>query len=216
MSNPLRAVHVRVDRCRLRWVALLFAALLAAGSGAAPPLPQRDLLIELREADALQAPAASDASGWSMRSADARSARERPTQHVRVQNGASASLRVAVSRPLQVWQVVPGALLPVPLPQTQWITTGQSLTLQPRWLGGREPVSLAVSADSSRLDPPVAPGSAELPQRSDARIMTTVNVPLGQWVTLAATGPDGADMNVIASGQAAARRVLQLRVSLER
>ena len=69
----------------------------------------------------------------------------------------------------------------------------------------------------SRADsiPGVAPGSAELPQRSEATLMTTVSAPLGQWVTLAATGADDGDANVVASGQAAARRVLQLRVSLQ-
>ena len=65
------------------------------------------------------------------------------------------------------------------------------------------------------LDSRVAPGSAELPQRSEATVVTTVSAPLGQWVTLAATGTDDGDANVVASGQAAARRVLQLRVSLQ-
>ena len=49
---------------------------------------QRDLLIELREADA--AAGATD-GGWTARSADASAARERPTQKLRVLNGASAS-----------------------------------------------------------------------------------------------------------------------------
>ncbi len=195
--------------------ALLLAVLLPALAGAERPLPQRDLLIELREADAA---AGADATGWSVRSADASAARERPAQQLRVQNGASASLRLTVTRPLQVWQAVPGALLPVavPVPTTQWIAAGQRLTLQPRWPGGREPVSVALSSDSSRLDPHVAPGSAELPQRAEAAVMTTVNVPLGQWVTLASTGTGNDDMTIVSSGQAAAaaRRVLQLRVSL--
>ncbi len=214
MSKSSSVNQALAGRGRRPWLALLCVLLLPGGLGAAPPLPQRDLLIELREADASNASRGAEASGWSARSADASSARERPAQQLRVHNGASASLRLTVTRPLQVWQAAPGVLLPVPMPQTQWITAGQSLTLQPRWPGGREPVSVAVSSDSSRLDPHVAPGSAELAQRSDASVMTTVSAVLGQWVTLAATGADDGDMSVVASGQAAARRVLQLRVSL--
>lgn len=214
MSECSHAIQAFAGRGRRSWLALLCAALLPGSLGAAPPLPQRDLLVELREADAPIAPASGDASGWSARSADARTVRERPVQQVRVHNGASASLRVTVTRPLQVWQTAPGVLLPLPMPQTQWITAGQSLTLQPRWTGGREPVTVLVSEDSSRIDPSVAPGSAELPQRTDALLATTVRAPLGQWVTIAATGADDGDMSVVASGRATARRVLQLRVSL--
>ena len=39
---------------------------------------------------------------------------------------------MTVTRPLQVWQVAPRVLLPVPVPQTQWITAGQRPTLEPR------------------------------------------------------------------------------------
>jgi hypothetical protein len=235
---------------------LLLAALMPGLANAERPLPQRDLLIELREADSRQALAG--APGWSVRSADASAARERAPQQVRVLNGASASLRLTVTRPLQVWQAAPGmpqtialapgglppaprpgtprpstaptgtpppavglpatpqlgASLPMAVPQTQWIEAGQHLTLRPRWPGGREPVTVTVSADSSRIDPSVAPGSAELPQQTGAQVVTTVSAPLGQWITLAAGGAVDDDMTVVASGQAAARRVLQLRVSL--
>jgi hypothetical protein len=212
MPKPSPAIRVLACRGRRHGLALLCAMLLPGGLPAAPPLPQRDLLIELREADAAQAP--SGATGWNARSTEASAPRERPAQQVRVRNGASAGLRLAVTRPLQVWQAVPGVLLPVPMPQTQWISDGQFLSLEPHWPGGREPVSVALSAESSRLDPHVAPGSAELPQRTDAQVSTNVRLPLGQWVTIAATGADGSDMNVIGSGQAASWRVLQLRVSL--
>lgn len=203
--------------CRGVWLLALLCPAFASAAGA---LPQRDLLIELREADASQAPGA--AAGWSVRSADARTARELPPQQLRVRNGASASLRLTVTRPLQVWQAAPGPLLQVPVavpllvPTTQWIEAGQRLTVQPRWPGGREAVEVTLSFDASRLDPAVAPGSAELPQRFEAGVSTSVHAVLGEWVTLAATGVDDARQNVISSGQAAgaAQRVLQLRVRL--
>ena len=196
--------------------AVALSALLAGVAGVAGPLPQRDLLVDLREADAVQPSTGAGAAGWNVRSADASAVRDRPAQQVRVQNGASATLRLTLTRPLQLWQAVPGALLPVAVPGTQWIESGQRLTVRPRWRGGREPVAVTVSAGASRLDPHVAPGSAELPQQSDATVITTVSAPLGQWVTLASTGAGDDGMSVIASGQAAAsaQRVLMLRVSL--
>ena len=89
-------------------------------------------------------------------------------------------------------------------------------TVQPRWPGGRESVEVTLSFDASRLDPAVAPGSAELPQRFEAGVSTSVHALLGEWVTLAATGVDDVRQNVISSGQTAgnAQRVLQMRVRL--
>lgn len=210
MPSPSR----QTLRSRLLCLAELCVVLLPGLAGAGAALPQRNLLIELREADAAQAPVG--AAGWSARSTDASTARERPSQQLRVLNGASASLRLSVTRPLQVWQVAPGAWLPAPVPTTQWIEAGQQLTVQPRWPGGREPVTVVVRAESSRFDPTVATGSAELPQRTEARVTTTLRAPLGEWVTLAATGRGDGDRNAVSSGEAAApaQRVLQLRVSL--
>jgi hypothetical protein len=257
---------------RLRRRDLLLAALLPAIARADKALPQRDLLIELREAGAGEQAAGAGASGWNVRSGDASAARERPPQRLRVLNGASASLSLSVTRPLQVWQPAPGLLapgmagasvpgtpptpattppskprpvttpsgtvptgkvtappgagrpglaqagaaLPMAVPETQWMQAGQQLTLRPRWPGGHEPVTVTLSTESSAIDPSVAPGSAELPQRIGAQLVTTVSAPLGQWVTLAATGAGDDDMTVVSSGQAkpSARRVLQLRVSL--
>ena len=191
--------------------ALLLAALLPGVALAAPP--QRNLLIELRETTG------GAGNGWNLRSGDASAARERPPQQLRVQNGASASLRLEVTRPLQVWQALPiagqaGAAMPIPVPTTQWVSAGQRITVQPHWPGGREPVSVEISAESSRFDPAVAVGSAELPQKSDAGLKTTVLAPLGEWITLAASGGGSDDPNVVATSQAATPRVLQMRVSL--
>lgn len=196
---------------RRRTAAWLLSLLLAATHAAAAP-PQRNLLVELREADAAQA--RPGAPGWTLRSADASLPRVQPAQQLRVLNGASASLRLAVTRPLQVWQADPVSWLPVP--GTQWVSAGQQLTVAPRWPGGQEPVTVTLTSESSRFDPAVAPGSAELPQRAESSVSTTLRVPLGEWVTVAASGAVDRDPNVVSSGQAAAtaQRLLQLRVSL--
>ena len=91
MKAPVRAVQSR----RLWRCALLLAVVTAGQAFAERPMPQRDLLIELREADASPAPAG--AGGWNVRSADAGAALERPAQQVRVRNGSSASLRMTVT-----------------------------------------------------------------------------------------------------------------------
>ncbi|MDH3210070.1 MAG: hypothetical protein OEL91_06800, partial [Burkholderiaceae bacterium] len=68
---------------------------------------------------------------------------------------------------------------------------GRSLTIRPRWPGGRQSVVIEVKSDTSRFDASVAPGSAELPARSNSQLRTTVSVPLGQWVTLASSTDGG-------------------------
>ena len=188
------------------------AAWATGARAAEPPLPARDLLVELRETTA--PPGAAD--GWNARSADAAAARDRPPQQLRVRNGEAASLALTTTRPLQVWQVLPGVLLPVAVPGAQWIRAGQHISVRPRWPGGREPVGIELQVQASRFDPAVAPGSAEAPARSESQLLTTARIPLAQWVTIAATGTGADDPNGVASGQAAAasRRVLQLRVSV--
>lgn len=194
---------------------LLPALLVPLGLAAQTALPQRNLLVEIREADLAQAAGAG--GGWNVRSADAGAARERPPQQLRVLNGASGSLRLSVTRPVQVWQTLPGGMWPVPVPGTQWITAGQQITVHPRWPGGTAPVDVTLAVEASRFDPSVAPGSAQPPARTETRAETSLRVPLGEWVTVAASGAsDAADRNVVSSGQAApaAQRALQLRVSV--
>lgn len=204
-GRPRRAVSVRCG------AALLLLGMLSAAL-AEPPLPPRNLLVELREADT--APTLAGAAGWTVRSADAATPRAQPAQQLRVLNGASASVRIGVTRPLQVWRADPLTWLPVP--GTQWVSAGQQMTVTPRWPGGSEPVTVALRAEASRFDPAVAPGSAELPGRFEARVETTLRAPLGEWVTVAASAAGDGDPDVVSSGQAAAavQRVLQMRVSL--
>jgi hypothetical protein len=61
---------------------LLLAALLPAITRADKALPQRDLLIELREAGAGERDAGAGASAWNVRSGDVSATRERPPQRL--------------------------------------------------------------------------------------------------------------------------------------
>jgi hypothetical protein len=172
---------------------------------AGPTLPQRDLIVEWREADA-------GGTAWGLRSGDA--ARDRQIQMLRVRNGQRASLRLSVTRPVQTWQAAPGVWRGVAVPTTEWLDAGQALVVEPRWPGDTQPVTIVLRAQAVRFDTPVAPGSAEPPQRGGVQIETTVAVPLGEWVTLATAGAPDASPNTVSSRDAApSRRNLELRVT---
>lgn len=191
--------------------ALVLAPLLAIAPRLAPAAPPaRNLCVELRESGATDRSA-----GWQIGSAEARDARERPSsQRLCVRNGESASLALDVARPVQVWQMAPGVVLPVALPSTQWLHAGQRIELRPRWDGGNAPVSIELATHASRFDPHVAAGSSEPPQRAAADVRTTLSVPLGRWVTIAASNAAEPEAGVVASSQALPARVVELRVDL--
>ena len=136
--------------------AVLWLAVAPALACAAPP--QRTLCVELRETGRIDASA-----GWQLSSADARASRERVGQRLCVRNGERASLALDLARPVQIWQAAPGVVWPVALPTTQWLHAGQRLDVRPRWAGGQAPVDDELTAQASRLDPTVAPGSGEAP-----------------------------------------------------
>lgn len=209
-SAPATAPASRPAMALAMALTLALAATLASAprpARAAPPA--RNLCVELREAGAVDRSA-----GWQVGSADARAARERPPQRLCVRNGDGAALTIDVARPVQVWQMAPGVVLPVAVPTTQWLHAGQRVEFRPRWAGGNAPVSVEIAAHASRIDPSVAPGSAEAPSRAAAGVRTTLAVPLGRWVTIASSGAATPEAGVVATRQAAPARVLELRVDL--
>jgi hypothetical protein len=192
---------------------MLGTVVLPAAARAADALPRHDLFVELRAVGA----SAGSGSAWDLSSADI--ARDRiVAQRVRVSNGQSASLSLAVARPVQTWQVLPGVWRGVVAPATQWITARQTLVVQPRWPGGTQPVALTLRTAAAHLDPAVAPGSAEPPQRREAEIETIVELALGAWVVIATSGDldaaSGRGIGTAGTRDSAASHALQLRVSL--
>lgn len=182
---------------------------LPVAARAADVLPQRDLVVELRAVGA----SAGSATAWDLSSADA--ARERVgAQRVRVSNGRSASLSLGVTRPVQTWQVLPDVWRSVAAPATQWISSGQTLAVEPRWPGGTRPVTVTLRATASHFDSAVAPGSATPPERREASVETTVDLALGEWVVIATSGGTQATTGRAIATRDAASQALQLRVSL--
>lgn len=67
-----------------------------------------------------------------------------------------------------------------------WTESGQGLAVQVRWPGGKQPAVVEVDVDTAGAD---AHADQSLPKQSRSRFATTVVTPLGEWATIAVTGP---------------------------
>jgi len=177
-------------------------------------LPQRNLIVDMRHVEAGQD------GGYSV-STKPREALM-TAQAVNVRNGEKASLNVSTTMPMQWVQSVSvqsAALSTSGASATNtgggvtnglvWLEAGQSLQVQPRWPGGKQPVRVDIEVQSTH----VAPRSGtELPEQSKSQLTTTVDLPLGQWLTIAFSG--SAPQPGVYSSQSAAnsQRLLQIRV----
>lgn len=132
-------------------------------------------------------------------------------QSVLVMNGGQARLFFGRSVPVSTWQFAwqgegasasstsatsTSANPPAwALSQTHWVDLGEGLTVRPRWPGGSAPVTVELEASSRRA---IAPGEVSVMEGSGAyepdgqsrrtEVMSTVAVPLGQWVAVARRG----------------------------
>ena len=223
-----------MNATRRIWV--LAAVLGTAGAGvfAQSGLPQRNLRIELRQGDETElARQGAGASGSvvisSHRSVNAQGGvtvhttrresvtRGDGTQQVLVLNGGRAGIRLAQQQPLQWYQVVwnarDGATL---VPSTVMLEAGRGFTVHPRWPGGSEPVTLEIEAESGRFND-ASSGVQGQPLREGGTTLTRVQVPLGEWVTIASTLDDqqSSERGAWSSAEARSRRstVVQVRVT---
>lgn len=177
-------------------------------------LPQRNLIVDVRQVEA-----GSD-GGYSV-STKSREALM-TAQTVSVRNGEKASFHVSKSMPMQWVQSVSVQSASMAAPGVSasntgggvtnglvWLEAGQSLQVQPHWPGGKQPVRLEIDVQSTSVGHRTG---AELPDQSKSQLVTTVNAPLGQWVTVAISG--SASQAGVYSSQTAAnsQRLLQIRV----
>lgn len=149
---------------------------MAATLACAQALPQRNLLVEWRYTDA---PISTPRPGQ-YASQDA--ATKAPVQSLQVLNGHEARLRLMRSVPVTQWQL--GAHADTASLTTTWVDLGQGVVVQPRWPGGRQPVTLEVRARDTQ------PG-ADGPQGpiEQTEVSTTLRLPLGQWTTIGRQAP---------------------------
>lgn len=180
-------------------------------------LPARNLLVEVRQADQAQGQdhgggldggsvvirsdgRVQGSAGVTLQSRS-QSRNAGLTQQVRVLNGARASVRLAQALPLQWWQVVWTPQGPQALPSTQWAEAVRGFVVQPAWAGGDQPVRVEISTEA---------GAA-------GRVLTTVEVPLGQWVTVASSSDasQSSERGVLSSREVrrTQEQVVELRVT---
>lgn len=188
----------------------LFVALSALPAQA--ELPKRDLLVELRQVE--------DAGSVTV-STQSREPLLTP-QQIRVRNGAKASLRLEQALPMQ-WVKAASAQTESlsgsgvtsrssggsVVNEVTWMEAGQSLSVQPRWPGGKQAVTVDIEVQAAAVDDRIG---AELPTQSRSQTVTTVNAPLGQWVTIATTGSSPARGVYSSEATNESRRLMQLRV----
>lgn len=198
-------------------IALLFILLLLSVRVEAQAV-QRDLTIELRQmdegrdvAEGYRAGTAAGAAAWS-------------PQTLSVRNGGKATLRMQQSVPMQ-WvksaQAQSGSLKVGGAEASstgggvtqalQWFDVGPSMTVTPRWPGGKKDVVLEIEVEQADMQ---TVHNADLPRQTRNQFKTVITVPLNTWVTMAASGRGTASAGSYSSEAGVdARRLLQVRVT---
>lgn len=191
---------------------LVFAlgVLLAWRAAAAPPA--RNLLVSLRIADDDAALGSAHAPAVAVHSTRSGTSVE---QSVLVRNGASAAVRLAQAVPFDDLEVVwtpwgPGAAL-----RSRWVELADGLQVRPSWPGGDAPVSVDLAIE--RVAAATGTGSGAVP--AQWTVVSTVQVPLGEWINVAQLQQRRSRQAAVTTGGFGAstrsrQRVLQLRVGL--
>jgi hypothetical protein len=187
-----------------------------AGTG-----PLRNLQVELRWAEAREQRAQQaaaqggvvvgtaggvDVHGQVVARSDRRDEHTRLLQRLTVLNGGSAGVRLGESVPLQWLDVALTPQGPVGVLRQDWVETGSSFQLRPQWPGGNTPVTVQLAHEST--------GGAGTQREG---VFTTIQLPLGEWVTVAQSGRSERreDSGTLSSRDAErhTQRLLQMRIS---
>ena len=207
--------------------AALLSCLVAGAAQAATPLPQRNLVVEMRIGDdsidsrrdasagasvTIGSSGRVDGAGGIAVSSGSRQQGLGEVQRVLVLNGGRASLRLAQGMTVDDTEVVwtpwgPGAAV-----RSQWVELVNGMDVAPRWPGGDAPVTLEIAAQSAGRVTQTA-GEALPPQLS---AFTTVQLPLGEWVEVAQlhSRQSSRSRSGFSAATASRQRSLQVRVSL--
>jgi hypothetical protein len=204
--------------------ALLLAALFAPAVVCAAPLPQRNLVVEVRVADDLQTQEQARAGGMAVidsRGGVAAAGGVQPlgrtqrageaVQRVLVLNGQRARVQLSRTLPLNDAEVAWTPWGAAAALRMRWVDLVDGFDVWPRWSGGEALVLVEIGAQRGGAGLPGA--NAPPPQ---AGVFTTVQAPLSQWVDIATLQQPGTVAVSPGLGAATARRVqrLQLRVML--
>ncbi|WP_141101013.1 hypothetical protein [Roseateles aquatilis] len=222
----------------------LTTAVLLAGSAVGPALAQgtrQNLLVELRWVEQeLSAAAVSgvrdggtvvstggsvSARGGVALSTENREQRLQMLPRMMVLNGSQASFTMTESTPVQWVDVAvdrqQGAQDRVVVVPRQGVAERvRGFSVKPNWPGGRSPVNVEVRAIDQAQNPPGSYGTSlpDAQQRPSTDVLSTVQAPLGAWVTIARTGSVAttAGRGVYSTRDAEVQKLreLQLRVEL--
>jgi hypothetical protein len=135
-------------------------------------------------------------------------------QQVLVLNGGQAIVRVAAQTPWQFVQVAWTPQGPRVVPAVVWSESTTGFRVRPVWPGGQEPVTVEFTAEAA-LPGGGLPGDRVGPA-AQAVALTTVQVPLDEWVTVARSLDERrSESSGVLSSRSAERtsaRLLQIRV----
>ena len=96
----------------------------------------------------------------------------------------------------------------------EWVEALRAMQVRPRWPGGDAPVEVELRAEANRR----GAGGTPTEGIDAASVLTTVQVPLGKWITVASSGDREAQSERAAIGSREMsleqRYIVQLRVSL--
>lgn len=195
---------------------LVFTGLMALTSLAAhAQAPKRDLLVQLRQVEDARGVAASTQSREPLLTA----------QQIQVRNGEKASLRMGQSIPMHWVKSLSSKNASLSaggatasetggsvVNEITWMESGQSLSVLPRWPGGKQPVLVEIEVQSASVEARIG---ADLPAQSRNHTKTTMTVPLGEWVTIALTGGRSQPGVYGTDTGDEVRRLLQIRVQAQ-
>lgn len=174
---------------RMRVFVGLWVGLGAVAWAAPPKLPVRNMTVELRVVAAGDAPVV---AGTVVRTQPVQAQeQELEVQKVFVMNGERAQVKLGRSMPLQWVQSAKVDQTPAGTPvqgvdtATQWMESGQALSVLVRWPGGKKLAVVELEVDTTAVA--TQPGH-KLPHQARSRVASTITLPLGEWSTVAVTG----------------------------
>jgi hypothetical protein len=183
--------------------------MVATTAAAAPPLPQRNLVVEARVVDRSAGELQSigggsvviGTGGSTARGGDfgvragSDTQRADSVQRVMVLNGGRTTVRLSQWLPLRTAEWVwAGRGLGVGV-GTVWVDIGQGMTVRPSWPGGSQPVIAEVAVESAGRSDAAGLQDRNRPGANDASVpslalSTELALPLGEWVTVAQLSGD--------------------------
>ncbi len=199
----------------LRWLCVLTGVMGAASVQAETALPQRNVLVEwrlnsssdqqggglgLRSGEVVvDSRTGMSGRGTVVVTSTTRTRSVSSLQQLQVLNGGQARLYLGTSRPVTQWQFsLAGAGRGAPSvgspgqggnpawqawSSTTWVDTGRGFTVRPRWTGDAHRVVVELEARVAQAAS--SSGYAPEGQVESSEVMTTVQMPLGEWTAVA-------------------------------